>query len=114
MAVSPRGAKVAQKITQAQDDDSHMLDLSWCEIDDALLKQATDVLPKSIFTQVWLNNNKLTDAGASALAACCQEAPQLRKLWVNGNKIGDAGVSTLARALPTTSIDEFWSIGNPA
>eukprot|EP01051_Picozoa_sp_SAG22_P019011 SAG22_NODE_3377_length_1746_cov_1.840316_1_plen_190_part_00 len=105
-------AHITKAMGEAEDEDKLMLDLSWGEIDDAALSTLTAVMSDKGYTQIWLNNNKLTDAGAVELATAAKASPSLSKLWLNGNQIGDAGLTALAAALPESGLEEFWSIGN--
>ena len=47
-----------------------------------------------------LHNNKIGDAGVTALADACTRGSlaQLKELWLNHNQIGDPGVTALASA----------------
>ena len=67
-------------------------------------------LPASNITQVWLNNNNLTDAGVATLAAGLPDT-KVTKFWMNGNAaVSDDGLRSIAEMLPKTEIDEFWCI----
>eukprot|EP00286_Rhodomonas_abbreviata_P027958 CAMPEP_0181306148 /NCGR_PEP_ID=MMETSP1101-20121128/10133_1 /TAXON_ID=46948 /ORGANISM="Rhodomonas abbreviata, Strain Caron Lab Isolate" /LENGTH=136 /DNA_ID=CAMNT_0023412161 /DNA_START=264 /DNA_END=671 /DNA_ORIENTATION=+ len=48
---------------------------------------------------LWLNGNKISDAGAKALAEALKHCPNLTDLRLYGNKISDAGAKALAEAL---------------
>jgi len=51
--------------------------------------------------QLMLNDNKIGDAGARALAEVLSANSSLRELQLQGNTIGEAGAEALARAIST-------------
>ena len=109
--------KIVSKLGMAAEEDSNTLDLSWSDIDDEALETLLTALPDHPgISQIWLNNNKLTDKGVASLAKVLPST-SVTKLWINGNKFGDEGLRSLADMLVATAsqedrdpIDEFWCI----
>lgn len=102
--------KVAEKLSEMEEEEKTTLDLSWCKLDDSCIKPLIDSVPSRNVTQVWLNNNDLSDAGVAELAAGLP-GTKVTKLWMNGNKrVSDDGLKSIADMLPETEIDEFWCI----
>ena len=102
---------IKAKLQQADDEELDMLDLSWSEIDDDALATLVEALPTAPrITQIWLNNNQITDAGVAALCAVLPGS-NVAKLWMNGNRFGDDGLAAIADTLTKTDIDEFWYVG---
>eukprot|EP01045_Picozoa_sp_COSAG04_P007887 COSAG04_NODE_423_length_14604_cov_8.047777_4_plen_300_part_00 len=99
---------VLKAITKALEAEGVRLNLLGQRIGDAgaaALGVALLPVPTIRFTQLHLDSNDLTAAGAAALA------PSLRRPWGGGglqtlflavNPVGDAGVTALAKALPPT------------
>ena len=49
--------------------------------------------------ELWLQDNKIGDAGAAALADALRVNGALKELYLDSNQIGDAGAAALADAL---------------
>ena len=72
--------------------------------------QLAEVLPLcTSATKLYLNNNKISDRGAKALAAAFAEGamPKLEKLYLHYNQIGDEGAVALAEAVGKGALPEL-------
>ena len=58
---------------------------------------------------LWLSNNKISDAGLTALAKAVESGalPQLKELSLDSNKIGDAGLTALAKAVESGALPQL-------
>ena len=72
--------------------------------------QLAEVLPLcTSATELNLDNNKISDRGAKALAAAFAEGamPKLEKLYLSSNQIGDEGAVALAEAVGKGALPEL-------
>jgi hypothetical protein len=63
-------------------------------------------------TELWLNNNLISDDGASSIAAFLQSPScQLAELWLGDNRIGPVGCAEIAAALSTNERSRLKCLG---
>eukprot|EP00985_Skeletonema_marinoi_P018139 scaffold10067_cov73-Skeletonema_marinoi.AAC.2 len=63
-------------------------------------------------TEFWLNNNLISDDGASSIAALLQSPScALIELWLGDNRIGAAGTAEIAAALSTNERSKLKCLG---
>ena len=58
---------------------------------------------------LWLSDNKISDAGLTALAKAVESRalPQLKELYLNYNQIGDVGMQALAGAVSKGALPQL-------
>jgi len=69
-------------------------------IDDMILEQISNSLPKNIFLQhLMLHDNAVTDNGLEKLCLALRWHPSIHTLWLGGNQIGDKGAQNIGLLL---------------
>lgn len=67
-------------------------------------KLAKELMNSTALTTLYLDESKITDVGAAALAALLETSTALTTLHLSGNEITDPGATALATALKTKTI----------
>ena len=80
------------------------LDIYSCSMADECVVTIAESLPSTNVTELFLNSNKITDAGVASLSQALQTAAcQVTTLSLRENQITDAGVASLSQALQTAA-----------
>ena len=84
-------------------------------IDSSIINLSNFLMKRDTFgciTELWLNNNLISDDGASAIATHLQSPScALVELWLGDNNIGPVGVSMIAAALSTNERSQLKCLG---